>query len=84
MPRRKRDSLRHIGAELRLSWISAVLTLPLAMQMGTMFTGHDIGCITPLASMTTRHTGTVLDWQALRGGGANMEYWLRLAPAWRI
>jgi Cu+-exporting ATPase len=29
-------------AELRLFWISAILTLPLVLQMGAMFTGHEM------------------------------------------
>lgn len=74
--------------ELRLFWISALLTLPLVMQMGTMFTGH--GEFLPrwvqflLATPVQFWVGKrfyVGAWHALRGGGANMDVLVALGTS---
>jgi Cu+-exporting ATPase len=67
--------------ELRLFWISAILTLPLVAQMGAMFSGEhaellprwlQMALATPVQFWIGRrfYTGA---WHALRSGGANMD-----------
>lgn len=76
-------------AELRLFWISAALTLPLVLQMGAMFTGHDMDMLprwlqwllaTPVQFWIGRrfYTGA---WHSLRGGGANMDVLVALGTS---
>lgn len=76
-------------AELRLFWISAVLTLPLVLQMGAMFSGHDIDMLprwlqwllaTPVQFWIGHrfYTGA---WHSLRGGGANMDVLVALGTS---
>ncbi|SEN09189.1 heavy metal translocating P-type ATPase [Nitrosomonas marina] len=76
-------------AELRLFWISAALTLPLVSQMGAMFTGHDMDVLprwlqwmlaTPVQFWIGKrfYTGA---WNALRGGGANMDVLVALGTS---
>lgn len=76
-------------AELRLFWISALLTLPLVLQMGAMFTGHDMDMLprwlqwllaTPVQFWIGRrfYTGA---WHSLRGGGANMDVLVALGTS---
>ncbi|MBL8497510.1 heavy metal translocating P-type ATPase [Nitrosomonas sp. JL21] len=78
------DKLRRQAAyqtELRLFWISALLTLPLVLQMGGMFFGHDMNMLpqwlqwllaTPVQFWIGRRF-YVGAWHSLRGGGANMD-----------
>ena len=76
-------------AELRLFWISAALTLPMVLQMGAMFTGHDMEILprwlqwvlaTPVQFWIGKrfYTGA---WHALRGGGANMDVLVALGTS---
>lgn len=76
-------------AELRLFWIAAALTLPLVLQMGAMFTGHDMDMLprwlqwllaTPVQFWIGRrfYTGA---WHSLRGGGANMDVLVALGTS---
>ncbi|MER0216947.1 MAG: heavy metal translocating P-type ATPase [Nitrosomonas sp.] len=76
-------------AELRLFWISATFTLPLVLQMGAMFTGHDMDMLprwlqwvlaTPVQFWIGRrfYTGA---WHSLRGGGANMDVLVALGTS---
>lgn len=76
-------------AELRLFWISALLTLPLVLQMGAMFTGHDMDMLprwlqwllaTPVQFWIGRrfYTGA---WHSLRSGGANMDVLVALGTS---
>lgn len=76
-------------AELRLFWISVLLTLPLVLQMGAMFTGHDMDMLprwlqwllaTPVQFWIGRrfYTGA---WHSLRGGGANMDVLVALGTS---
>lgn len=75
--------------ELRLFWISAVLTLPLVLQMAGMFTGHGMDILprwlqwllaTPVQFWTGKrfYLGA---WHALRGGGANMDVLVALGTS---
>ncbi|MBX9916207.1 MAG: copper-translocating P-type ATPase [Nitrosomonas sp.] len=76
-------------AELRLFWIAAAFTLPLVLQMGAMFTGHDMDMLprwlqwalaTPVQFWIGRrfYTGA---WHSLRGGGANMDVLVALGTS---
>lgn len=76
-------------AELRLFWISALLTLPLVLQMGAMFTTGDMEILprwlqwllaTPVQFWIGRrfYTG---GWNALRSGGANMDVLVALGTS---
>ena len=76
-------------AELRLFWISAVLTLPLVLQMAGMFTGHGMDILprwlqwllaTPVQFWIGKrfYLGA---WHALRGGGANMDVLVALGTS---
>ncbi|UJP06463.1 MAG: cadmium-translocating P-type ATPase [Nitrosomonas sp.] len=68
-------------AQLRLFWIAAILTLPLVLQMGGMFVGHDMEMLprwlqwllaTPVQFWIGRRF-YVGGWHSLRGGSANMD-----------
>ncbi len=76
-------------AELRLFWISSVLTLPLVLQMGAMFSGHDMDMLprwlqwllaTPVQFWIGRRF-YIGGWHALRGGGANMDVLVALGTS---
>jgi len=76
-------------AELRLFWISAGLTLPLVLQMGAMFSGHDMDMLprwlqwllaTPVQFWIGRRF-YIGGWHALRGGGANMDVLIALGTS---
>lgn len=75
--------------ELRLFQISAILTLPLVLQMGAMFTGHDMDLLprwlqwllaTPVQFWIGRRF-YIGGWHALRGGGANMDVLVALGTS---
>ncbi len=76
-------------AELRLFWISAILTLPLVLQMGAMFSGHDMEMLPRwlqwlLATPVQFWIGWrfyVGGWHSLRGGGANMDVLVALGTS---
>ena len=77
-------------AELRLFWISALLTLPLVLQMGGMFFGHDNMDMLPqwlqwlLATPVQFWIGRrfyVGAWHSLRSGGANMDVLVALGTS---
>lgn len=77
-------------AELRLFWISAVLTLPLVLQMGAMFVGHHDMDVLPrwlqwlLATPVQFWIGKRFylgAWHALRSGGANMDVLVALGTS---
>lgn len=76
-------------AELRLFWISAILTMPLALQMGAMFSGNEMNMLphwlqwllaTPVQFWIGRrfYMGA---WHSLRGGGANMDVLVALGTS---
>lgn len=76
-------------AELRLFWISALLTLPLVLQMGAMFSGHDMEMLprwlqwllaTPVQFWIGRRF-YVGAWHSLRGGSANMDVLIALGTS---
>lgn len=76
-------------AELRLFWISALLTLPLVLQMGAMFSGHDMDMLprwlqwllaTPVQFWIGRRF-YVGAWHSLRGGSANMDVLIALGTS---
>lgn len=76
-------------AELRLFWISALLTLPLLLQMGAMFSGHDMDMLprwlqwilaTPVQFWIGRRF-YVGAWHSLRGGSANMDVLIALGTS---
>jgi len=76
-------------AELRLFWISVVLTLPLVLQMIGMFTGHGMDLLphwlqwllaTPVQFWIGRRF-YIGAWHALRGGGANMDVLVALGTS---
>ena len=68
-------------AELRVFWISVALTLPLMLEMGAMFSGHEAGFLPRwlqwlLATPVQFWVGKrfyIGAWHALRSGGANMD-----------
>ncbi len=75
--------------ELRLFWISALLTLPLVLQMGVMFSGHDMDMLprwlqwllaTPVQFWIGRRF-YVGAWHALRSGSANMDVLVALGTS---
>ncbi|MEI2767005.1 MAG: heavy metal translocating P-type ATPase [Nitrosomonas sp.] len=77
-------------AELRLFWISVVLTLPLVLQMGAMFVGHHDMDVLPrwlqwlLATPVQFWIGKRFylgAWHALRSGGANMDVLVALGTS---
>jgi len=76
-------------AELRLFWISSALTLPLVLQMGAMFSGHDMDILprwlqwllaTPVQFWIGRRF-YIGGWHSLRGGGANMDVLVALGTS---
>jgi len=76
-------------AELRLFWISSALTLPLVLQMGAMFSGHDMDMLprwlqwllaTPVQFWMGRRF-YIGGWHSLRGGGANMDVLVALGTS---
>ncbi len=75
--------------ELRWFWISAILTLPLVLQMGAMFTDHDMDVLprwlqwllaTPVQFWIGRRF-YIGAWHALRSGGANMDVLIALGTS---
>ena len=75
--------------ELRLFWISALLTLPLVLQMGAMFSDHDMDMLprwlqwllaTPVQFWIGRRF-YVGAWHALRSGSANMDVLVALGTS---
>ena len=76
-------------AELKLFWVSAILTLPLVLQMGAMFTGHDMDVLPRwlqwlLATPVQFWIGKrfyIGAWHALRSGGANMDVLVALGTS---
>ncbi|WP_292993701.1 heavy metal translocating P-type ATPase [Nitrosomonas sp.] len=76
-------------AELRLFWISSALTLPLVLQMGAMFSGHDMDMLPRwlqwlLATPVQFWIGWrfyIGGWHSLRGGGANMDVLVALGTS---
>jgi len=75
--------------ELRLFWISAALTLPLVLQMGAMFSGHEMDMLprwlqwllaTPVQFWIGRRF-YIGAWHALRSGGANMDVLVALGTS---
>ncbi len=75
--------------ELRLFWISALLTLPLVLQMGAMFAGHDMDMLphwlqwllaTPVQFWIGRRF-YIGGWHSLRGGSANMDVLIALGTS---
>ena len=76
-------------AELRLFWISTALTLPLVLQMGAMFSGHDMDMLPRwlqwlLATPVQFWIGQrfyIGGWHALRSGGANMDVLVALGTS---
>jgi len=75
--------------ELRLFWISSALTLPLVLQMGAMFSGHDMDMLprwlqwllaTPVQFWIGRRF-YIGGWHALRSGGANMDVLVALGTS---
>ncbi|HEX7951557.1 MAG TPA: heavy metal translocating P-type ATPase, partial [Burkholderiales bacterium] len=89
---REQEKLRHAAIyrrELRLFWIAAALTLPLVLQMTTMFAGHHDELLprwlqwvlaTPVQFWIGRrfYAGA---WNALRGGSANMDVLVALGTS---
>jgi len=76
-------------AERRLFWISAILTLPLVLQMGAMFTTGDMEVLprwlqwllaTPVQFWIGRRF-YIGGWNALRSGGANMDVLVALGTS---
>lgn len=76
-------------AELRLFWISSALTLPLVLQMGAMFSGHEMDMLprwlqwllaTPVQFWIGRRF-YIGGWHSLRGGGANMDVLVALGTS---
>ncbi len=76
-------------AELHLFWISAILTLPLVLQMGAMFTTGDMEVLPRwlqwlLATPVQFWIGKrfyIGGWNALRSGGANMDVLVALGTS---
>ena len=76
-------------AELRLFWVSVALTLPLVLQMGAMFSGHEMNMLpgwlqwllaTPVQFWIGRRF-YIGGWHALRSGGANMDVLVALGTS---
>ncbi|MCB1986160.1 MAG: cadmium-translocating P-type ATPase [Burkholderiales bacterium] len=79
-------------AELKLFWISAILTLPLVLQMGAMFTGHGMDAMDIIPRWLQWLLATPVQfwigkrfyigaWHALRSGGANMDVLVALGTS---
>jgi P-type Cu+ transporter len=78
----------HYRVELRMFWISAALSLPLMLQMVFMFSGHGMelprGLQLLLATPVQFWVGRrfyIGAWNALRGGGANMDVLVALGTS---
>ncbi|SEL51342.1 heavy metal translocating P-type ATPase [Nitrosovibrio tenuis] len=76
-------------AEMRIFWISAILTLPLVLQMAAMFSGgHEeilprwlqLLLATPVQFWVGKRF-YIAAWNALRGGGANMDVLIALGTS---
>ena len=76
-------------SELKLFWISTLLTLPLVLQMGAMFAGHDMDMLphwlqwllaTPVQFWIGRRF-YIGAWHSLRGGSANMDVLIALGTS---
>jgi Cu+-exporting ATPase len=85
----KKRRLAAYQAEMRMFWISAILTLPLLLQMATMFSGgHEdilprwlqLVLATPVQFWIGKRF-YVGAWHALRGGGANMDVLIALGTS---
>jgi Cu+-exporting ATPase len=85
----KTRKLAAYQAEMRMFWISAILTLPLLLQMGAMFSGgHEdilprwlqLLLATPVQFWVGKRF-YVGAWHALRGGGANMDVLVALGTS---
>ncbi|MCX7184301.1 MAG: heavy metal translocating P-type ATPase [Nitrosospira sp.] len=76
-------------AELRMFWIAAILTLPLVLQMGAMFSGMHEDLLPRwlqwlLATPVQFWVGKrfyVAAWHTLRGGSANMDVLIALGTS---
>ncbi|GJL74905.1 heavy metal translocating P-type ATPase [Nitrosomonas sp.] len=79
-------------AELRLFWISAILTLPLVLQMGAMFTGYGMDAMDIIPRWLQWLLATPVQfwvgkrfyigaWHAVRSGGANMDVLVALGTS---
>jgi Cu+-exporting ATPase len=88
--RTEEKARRHANylAELRMLWISAMLSLPLMLQMVPMFWGHGMelprGLQLLLATPVQFWAGRrfyIGAWNALRGGGANMDVLVALGTS---
>ena len=89
---REQEKLHHwmiYRRELRLFWISAAFTLPLVLQMATMFAGHHDELLpralqwllaTPVQFWIGRRF-YVGAWKALRSGAANMDVLVALGTS---
>ncbi|HBV20975.1 MAG TPA: heavy metal translocating P-type ATPase [Nitrosomonas sp.] len=78
--------------ELRLFWISAILTLPLVLQMGAMFTGYGMDAMDIIPRWLQWLLATPVQfwvgkrfyigaWHAVRSGGANMDVLVALGTS---
>ena len=85
----KTRKLAAYQAEMRMFWISAILTLPLVLQMGAMFSGgyedilprwSQLLLATPVQFWIGKRF-YVGAWHALRGGGANMDVLIALGTS---
>ncbi|HEY6043428.1 MAG TPA: heavy metal translocating P-type ATPase, partial [Nitrosospira sp.] len=85
----KTRKLAAYQAEVRIFWISAILTLPLLLQMGAMFSGgHEdilprwlqLLLATPVQFWVGKRF-YIGAWHALRGGGANMDVLVALGTS---
>ncbi|MBA4142365.1 MAG: copper-translocating P-type ATPase [Nitrosospira sp.] len=85
----KTRKLAAYQAEMRMFWISAVLTLPLVLQMGAMFSGgHEdvlprwlqLLLATPVQFWVGKRF-YIAAWHALRGGSANMDVLVALGTS---
>lgn len=85
----KARKLAAYHAELRMFWVSAALTLPLVLQMGPMFWGEHAEFLPRwlqwlLATPVQFWVGKrfyIAAWNALRGGGANMDVLIALGTS---
>ena len=86
---RKARRLAAYRTELRLFGISALLTLPLVLQMGAMFSGHDMDMLprwlqwllaTPVQFWIGRRF-YIGAWHSLRGSSANMDVLIALGTS---
>jgi Cu+-exporting ATPase len=85
----KARKLAAYHAELRMFWISAALTLPMVLEMGPMLWGDHAGFLPRwlqwlLATPVQFWVGKrfyIAAWNALRGGGANMDVLIALGTS---